>query len=126
VSVLEEADRVFEALAHQSRRHILSLLSHSGGELPSGYLATRFSHSWPTTTRHLNVLQQAGLIEVRREGRSSFYRIDRERVRRVVGSWLKNLEPVDPKKTWEPTGPRSTAALAKKSSAQHKPKGKKP
>src|SRR5256885_9857089 len=60
---------------------------------PSGYLATRFHHSWPTTTRHLGVLEKAGLVEVRRQGRSSHYRVNRERLFRVVGRWLDNLQP---------------------------------
>lgn len=45
-------------------------LSHRGGELPSGYLAQRFAHSWPTSTRHLHVLEAAGVVTVRRDGRN--------------------------------------------------------
>ncbi len=108
---LEDTEVVFAALAHETRRRILLILAQLGGELPSGYLATRFQHSWPTTTRHLNVLEKAGLIEVRREGRSSFYRLRRDRASEVLVSWLGHLEPVGPDKTWAPTGPRSTRAL---------------
>ena len=111
---LEEVDAVFLALAHEARRHIVLLLAHSGGELPSGYLAARFQHSWPTTTRHLKVLEEAGLVEVRREGRTSNYRLNRERLQHVVGDWLRHLEPVGPEKKWAPTGPRSTRELAKR------------
>src|SRR5689334_2455249 len=103
-----ESDRVFAALAHQSRRNILLLLSHLGDELPSGYLAARFQHSWPTTTRHLGVLEKAGLVEVRREGRGAFYRLNRERVRQVLETWLSHLQPVGPEKTWTSSGPKST------------------
>lgn len=118
--MLEEVDEVFLALAHETRRHILVLLAHLGGELPSGYLAQRFPHSWPTTTRHLRVLEKAGLVEVRREGRGSHYRINREYLERVVGGWLRNLRPASPEKTWAPTGPRTTQSLE-----QSNPKGKK-
>jgi DNA-binding transcriptional ArsR family regulator len=111
---LEEIDVVFAALAHEARRHVLLLLSNLGGELPSGYLAARFQHSWPTTTRHLSVLEKAGLVEVRREGRSSHYRLNREKLERVVGGWLRHLEPVGPEKKWAPTGPRSTSELGQK------------
>ena len=100
------------ALSHEARRHILLILSHLGGELPSGYLATRFQHSWPTTTRHLGVLERAGLVEVRRQGRSSHYRLNRERLSRVVGGWLDNLRPPTPEQKWVSSGPRSTRALA--------------
>lgn len=91
-----DTEAVFGALAHEARRNILLLLARLGGELPSGSLAARFQHSWPTTTRHLGVLQRAGLVEVRREGRSSYYRLNRERVRRVLGTWLGYLDPVAP------------------------------
>ena len=116
---LEEVDAVFLALAHEARRHIVLLLAHSGGELPSGYLAARFQHSWPTTTRHLRVLEEAGLVEVRREGRTSNYRLDRERLQHVLGDWLRHLEPVGPDKKWAPTGPRSTRELSKRAEEPH-------
>jgi DNA-binding transcriptional ArsR family regulator len=125
---LEDVDVVFEALAHEARRHIVLLLSHSGGELPSGYLAARFSHSWPTTTRHLGVLEKAGIVEVRREGRTSRYRLDRERLRGVVEGWLRHLTPVTPEKKWTSRGPRSTRELSARSEEEKKndrKKGKK-
>src|SRR5690348_15534295 len=105
---LDDVNVVFAALGHEVRRQIVVLLSHLGGELPSGWLAARFSHSWPTTTRHLNVLESAGIIDVRRSGRSSHYRLIRERLERVVGGWMRHLEPPTAAKTWLPTGPRAT------------------
>ena len=111
---LEDVDVVFNALAHASRRHIVLLLAHAG-ELSSGYLAARFQHSWPTTTRHLSVLENAGVVTVRREGRSSHYKLERERVRFVVDGWLRHLLPVDPEKTWAPSGARTTRELARRS-----------
>ena len=115
---------MFLALAHEARRHILLMLSHFGGELPSGYLAARFQHSWPTTTRHLKVLEEAGLVGVRREGRGSFYTLNRERLLLVVGGWLGHLEPVGPDRTWTSSGPKSTTALAARS--RKKGTGKRP
>ena len=110
---LEDVEAVFLALAHEARRHIVLLLSHSGGELPSGYLAKRFPHTWPTTTRHLGVLEKAGVVNVRREGRSSHYSLDRERLRGVLDGWLGLLEPVGPEKKWNSKGPKSTRELNK-------------
>src|ERR1043165_9914315 len=104
---LAEYEVVFDALAHEVRRHIVQLLAHYGPELPSGYLAQRFTHSWPTTTRHLHVLEAAGIISVRREGRRVIYRLERERLQRVVGRWLELLEPPTPERTWRSPGPRS-------------------
>ena len=108
---LEEIEAVFFALAHQARRHIVLLLGHTGGELPSGYLAKRFGHSWPTTTRHLRVLEESGLVEVSRRGRTSNYRLKRDFVQRVIGDWLANLEPVSSKQAWASAGPKSVRDL---------------
>jgi DNA-binding transcriptional ArsR family regulator len=107
----EDAEAVFAALSNGARRDILVLLSQLGGELPSGYLAARFQHSWPTTTRHLGVLEKAGLVHVRREGRGAWYRLDRERLREVVQGWLGHVEPTGPERKWKPSGPRSTSGL---------------
>jgi DNA-binding transcriptional ArsR family regulator len=104
---LAEIEAAFAALSHEVRRHIIQLLSQLGGELPSGYLAKRFAHSWPTTTRHLRVLEAAGLVTVRRIGRSSVYCLERDRIRRVVGGWLAMLDPPSPERTWQSSGPRS-------------------
>src|ERR1700738_552630 len=104
---LEEIECVFTALSHDVRRHIVQLLSHLGGELPSGYLAKRFAHSWPTTTRHLHVLEAAGLVSVRREGRSCVYHLERDRLQHVVGGWLALLDPPTPEQTWRSSGPCS-------------------
>jgi Mn-dependent DtxR family transcriptional regulator len=89
------------------------MLGHSGGELPSGYLAKRFPHSWPTTTRHLRVLEQCGVVEVTRRGRSGLYRLKRERLQRVLGRWLRNLEPPTPTTTWSSSGPKSIQTLTR-------------
>ena len=102
---------MFLALAHGARRHVVALLGHLGGELSSGYLAAHFQHSWPTTTRHLKVLEEAGIVDVRREGRSARYRLNRDRLRSVVGSWLAHLEPVGPGRTWTSAGPKTSKAL---------------
>jgi DNA-binding transcriptional ArsR family regulator len=109
---LEEIEATFLALSHEVRRHIVVTLALSGGELPSGYLAKRFGHSWPTTTRHLRVLEDCGLVDVRRRGRGSFYTLKREHVQRVLGRWLANLEPPTPTKTWTSSGPTTISKLA--------------
>ena len=118
---LAEIEAVFFALSHEARRNIVMLLGHSGGELPSGYLAKRFQHSWPTTTRHLKVLEDAGLVHVTRKGRSSHYRLDRERLQRVLGEWLARLDAPTPTETWVPTGARTTAELGRPQVSENQP-----
>src|SRR5581483_1791324 len=102
-----QVDVMFEALAHEVRRHVIQLLAHFGPELPSGYLAKRFTHRWPTTTRHLRVLEPAGIVSVRRDGRSCIYRLEREHVQRVVGGWLAMFETATPELTWRSLGSRT-------------------
>src|SRR4051794_32557704 len=102
-----EVERLFGALSHEARRQIVLVLSHYGPELPSGYLATRFTHSWPTTTRHLHVLEQAGKVSVRSKGRNCWYRLNRDYLQRVVGGWLELLDPPPGGEIWRSSGPRS-------------------
>ena len=85
---LAETDDVFKALAHPSRRHVLLVLHYRGGEMTAGEIASRFACTWPTTTRHLRVLRDAGLLRVVRRGRERIYTVDRERLERVAGRWL--------------------------------------
>lgn len=59
--------------------------------MTAGELAARFSHSWPTTTRHLSVLVDAGLVRVERDGRQRRYLLERERLRAVVDLWLGSV-----------------------------------
>jgi DNA-binding transcriptional ArsR family regulator len=90
---LDEIDAVFGALAHAARRHILVVLNARGGRVSAGDIASRFGHSWPTTSRHLRVLLEAGLVSVERQGREWIYVLNRERLRAVAGSWLNWFEP---------------------------------
>jgi DNA-binding transcriptional ArsR family regulator len=88
IAELGALEAVFGALAHQSRRTILLALHARGGEMTSGDIAARFDHSWPTTTRHLRVLEDAGLLHVSLRGRQRVYQLDAGRLRSVAGGWL--------------------------------------
>lgn len=90
---LADYEAVFDALAHASRRHILLVLRFRGGEMTAGEIAERFACSWPTTSRHLRVLESAGLVCVEKRGRERVYRLDRERLLKVTERWLKAFEP---------------------------------
>jgi DNA-binding transcriptional ArsR family regulator len=85
---LEELDLVFKALAHASRRHVLLVLHFRGGEMSAGDIADRFACSWPTTTRHLRVLEEAGLVKVSQRGRERFYQLQKKQLLGQVGDWL--------------------------------------
>ena len=85
---LDAFDVVFGALANRTRRTILSVLHARGGVMTSGEIAARFDHSWPTTSQHLRVLEQAGLVTIELRGREHVYRLDPDRLRAVAGGWL--------------------------------------
>ena len=85
---MEELDRVFGALGHQTRRAILLVLHVNGGETTSGAIASRFSCSWQTTSRHLRVLEEAGLVHAVLKGRERVYLLDRAALRTRTSGWL--------------------------------------
>jgi DNA-binding transcriptional ArsR family regulator len=90
---LDELDRVFGALAHPQRRHILQVLLFRGGAMTAGDIADRFACSWPTTSRHLAALVEAQLVSVERRGRERVYTLAREKLVEVVAGWLRWFDP---------------------------------
>jgi DNA-binding transcriptional ArsR family regulator len=80
-------EAIFTALAHPARRRILISLNFAGGELSAGAIAGLFAHAWPTTTRHLQALEAAGIVGHKRRGRGRFYRLDTRRLA-LARDWL--------------------------------------
>jgi len=71
-----QLDLVFEALASGPRRQILAYLSEA--RLSTSDLAQRFSMSAPAISRHLSILENAGLVTREREGQFVYYQINRD------------------------------------------------
>jgi DNA-binding transcriptional ArsR family regulator len=67
-------DAVFRALADPTRREIIKLLRKK--EMTSGDIAGHFESAWPTISRHLAVLKDAGLISAERNGNSIHYELN--------------------------------------------------
>jgi DNA-binding transcriptional ArsR family regulator len=86
-SRLEALQAVTAAVAHPARRQILLTVHLRGGSMTAGEIAGRFAHAWPTTTRHLRVLEKAGLLRHRKVGRSRLYRVERSRLA-LLHDWL--------------------------------------
>ena len=82
----DSATDIFAALAHPTRRQILQDLKD--GELAAGEIASRFSASGPTISRHLSVLRQAGLISERRDANRILYSLVGERLALSVDDFL--------------------------------------
>ena len=85
---IAELTDVLTALSHPARRQILMTIHFRGGEMSAGEIADRFAHSWPTTTRHLRVLEDAGLVTATQEGRARIYRANHSRLA-AVQEWLR-------------------------------------
>lgn len=81
---------VFHALSFASRRYILLRLSQKGPML-GGEIAEELSCSWPTTTSHLQTLEEAGLVTVKKQGREQLYEINKSRFS-VVEKWIKEVK----------------------------------
>ncbi len=64
---------VLEVLAEPRRRRILDTLRQ--GELPVGALVNQLGSSQPLVSKHLRVLREAGLVEVRVDGQRRLYRL---------------------------------------------------
>jgi DNA-binding transcriptional ArsR family regulator len=99
-------DKIFEALASRSRREILAYLSKA--ELTTSDLAARFQMSAPSMSRHLAVLENAGLVAGERKGQRVLYRLNPSSLVNTLTGFAFEICPV--------AGPlkRESRALAKR------------
>ena len=88
-------DRTFRALADPTRRAMVSRLAH--GELTVGELAEPFLMSAPAVSKHLKVLESAGLVERERAGRVHRLRLVTGRLD-AAEAWIG-----DQRRFWEST-----------------------
>ena len=96
-------DRVFDALASAPRRQMLRELS--SGERTTSELAARFAMSAPAVSRHLSVLENAGLAASRRDGQRVRYGLVRDTLMEALSGLAAELamgaEPAAPKRQRE-------------------------
>ena len=85
VATEDKLDRVFSALSDPSRRQILRDLA--GGDLQVKEISQTFSFSKAATSKHLSVLEDAGLIKKSRQGREVLCSIN-PRTLQTVEEWL--------------------------------------
>ena len=95
-----ELDRVFAALADPTRRAILARLQT--GEAGVADIAERFPMSQPAISKHLKVLEGAGLISRERMARQRLCRLEAQRIGQLsdwLGSyrqfWERNFDRLD-------------------------------
>jgi DNA-binding transcriptional ArsR family regulator len=76
---------VFDVLAEPNRRQILDLLRD--GERPVGELVAQLGVSQPAVSKHLRILREAGLVEVRGDAQRRLYRVRPEPLQ-AIDEWL--------------------------------------
>ncbi len=86
-------ESVFKALADPTRRAILDRLRH--GPVTTGGLVEPFDMSRYGVMKHLKVLEEAGLVVVRREGRERFNHLNAVPLRRVYERWVRRFAGQD-------------------------------
>ena len=101
-----QADKIFEALASGPRRQILAYLSKA--PLTTSELASRFDMTAPSISRHLSVLENAGLVTSRRDGQRVLYQLNPDNLVTTLTGFAFEICPV--------AGPlkRESRALAKR------------
>lgn len=81
---------VYDAVADPTRRALLDLLAQ-GGELPLHSLAARFPMGRTAVSKHLAILRAAGVVEARRVGRETRYRLNAAPLREIQ-RWISFYE----------------------------------
>ena len=81
-----QLDRAFGALSHPIRRGILARLAM--GEATVAELAKPFRVSAPAISKHMRILEQAGLLSRRKQGREHHCRLEEQRLREAQ-QWLQ-------------------------------------
>lgn len=103
--------RVFEALSSTVRRKILAYLTHTS--LTAGEIAARFDISKSAVSQHLNVLENAGLVESDKRGQFVHYSLVPDSLANTLNTYLQQVCPV--------SGPikNESAALAESKSRRN-------
>ena len=76
---------LFFALSDKTRRQILEILK--SGDLTAGEIANRFQITKPSITHHLNILNQANLVDKERDGQFIRYSLNTTVLQEAIG-WI--------------------------------------
>lgn len=103
-------DKIFNALSSTTRRKILAYLSNA--QLNAGEIAERFDMSKPSISKHLGVLENAGLIRSEKVGQFVYYNLSRDSLVNSLYDFLNDFCPISQ------TYKQESAALRAKGGAQ--------
>jgi DNA-binding transcriptional ArsR family regulator len=93
-------DELWSAIGDPSRRRVLDLLV-SNGEVSASWLARRVPFSRQAVSKHLVVLEEAGLVSRRKQGREVLYQVKADRLDQatramaeLAGQWDRRLATI--------------------------------
>lgn len=89
--IYEMRARILKAMAHPSRLMMLDAMNERG-EICVCELVELVGSDQSTVSKHLSILKQAGLVEDRKEGQKSFYRLNRPCVMDFFGCVERVME----------------------------------
>jgi len=85
-------EKLFEALASTPRRKILAYLSEV--DLTAGEIAARFDMTKPSISKHLQILENAGLVRGEKRGQFVHYSLVRENLVNTLNGFIQHVCPV--------------------------------
>lgn len=96
----DSGDELWSAIADPSRRRVLDLLVR-GGEATASSLAHEVPFTRQAVTKHLAILEDAGLVTRHRQGREVLFRVDPDRLdeatramAQLANEWDRRLETI--------------------------------
>src|SRR6185436_7675265 len=102
--IVNPMDRIFAALASVPRRQMLAFLGQTA--LATSDLAARFGMSAPAVSRHLSVLQNAGLVSAHRQGQRVLYRLNRDALLDALARFASEVDGPLRRSAQSPRAPR--------------------
>lgn len=84
--------KIFQALASDPRLRILAYLSKTS--MTAGEIAERFDMSKPSLSKHLSILENAGLIKGEKKGQFIHYSIVEEHIINMLDGYLQEVCPI--------------------------------
>lgn len=88
---MQNMGKVFDALSSPVRRKILAYLSAT--DLTAGEIAERFEISKPSLSKHLNILENAGLVSREKKGQYVHYSMVEENLVNTLNNFVQDVCP---------------------------------
>jgi DNA-binding transcriptional ArsR family regulator len=85
-------EKIFEALSSTTRRKILAYLSATS--MTAGEIAERFDITKPSLSKHLSILENAGLIVGDKRGQYIHYSLVRDNLMNTLNGFVQEICPV--------------------------------